>query len=79
MWGTDTYTFDSSLCGAARHAGVVQASGGKISVFAGGKCEGMAGSTRNGVSSSNWGPYDNTFAFKWPLPNCANGKPPAGK
>ena len=77
VWGSDVYTFDSSLCNAARHAGVVSESGGKVKVFAGGRCESMAPTTRNGVTTSKWGGYDNTFGFKWPLPNCPSGNPPA--
>jgi hypothetical protein len=70
VWGSDRYTFDSSVCAAARHAGAVPASGGNVLVFTAGSCDAMHGSARNGVTSSDWGPYKNTFAFGYPLPRC---------
>ena len=57
LWGTDIYTRDSSLCRAARHAGVVGETGGKIEVRAARACQRYEGSARNGVSSSSWGAY----------------------
>jgi len=77
LWGTDLYTLDSSVCAAARHAGAVPAAGGDVTIFIGGRCGSFEASTRNGVDSGSWGPYDNTFGFAYPLPNCADGTPPA--
>ena len=64
LWGTDTYTTDSSLCTAARHAGVIKEGGGDFTVtFADGK-KSYKGSERNGVTSSDWGPFDKSFTVK---------------
>jgi len=76
VWGSDLYTVDSSICAAARHAGVVAAAGGEVAVFVGGHCEAFKGSLRNGVTSADWGPYDTSFAFRYPLPSCADGAAP---
>jgi hypothetical protein len=70
VWGTDRYTADSSICSAARHAGAIGAKGGKVTVFREGSCPGLAGSTHNGVTSRDWGAYEQTFAFKHPAPEC---------
>lgn len=64
VWGTDIYTTDSSICGAAVHAGVIEkAKGGKVTVKGAAGCSTYTGSARNGVSSSNWGSYDGSFYF----------------
>ncbi|MGV8039418.1 MAG: LCCL domain-containing protein [Thermoanaerobaculaceae bacterium] len=73
VWGSDLYTFDSSVCAAARHAGAISSSGGEVLVFVAGTCASFKGTARNGVTSSDWGPYDRTFAFRYPLPGCADG------
>jgi hypothetical protein len=73
VWGTDRYTFDSSVCAAARHAGAIGASGGNVLMFTAGSCPSLKGSARNGVTSSDWGAYKNTFSFTYPLPSCADG------
>lgn len=75
VWGSDRYTADSSICAAARHAGAVRASGGPVAVFLGDRCESFQGSTRNGVQSSEWGAYDATFGFRYPLPACSPPPP----
>lgn len=63
VWGTDVYTRDSSLCGAAKHAGALKP-GGKITVHAVKACPTYQGSERNGVASADWGPYEGgSFAF----------------
>jgi hypothetical protein len=72
-WGADLYTFDSSVCLAARHAGMIPAAGGAVTVFAAGRCPGFTGASRNGVTTNNWGAYEHTFAFRFPLPKCADG------
>lgn len=73
VWGSDIYTFDSSICAAARHAGMLPAAGGSVTVFTAGRCSRFVGTARNGVTTGDWGPYDNTFAFRFPLPRCADG------
>lgn len=52
VWGTDTYTYDSSVCTAAVHAGrITFASGGVFTVRATYGQRRYVGSTRNGVTS----------------------------
>ena len=65
VWGTDKYTTDSSICKAAVHSGAIDnASGGnaKVEVIAGESS--YTGSVKNGVSTSNWGSYQNSFTVK---------------
>jgi hypothetical protein len=72
VWGSDRYTFDSSVCAAARHAGAVRSSGGNVLVFTAGSCETFKGSARDDVTSSDWGAFKNTFAFVYPVPRCVD-------
>jgi hypothetical protein len=58
VWGTDTYTLDSSLAAAAVHAGVVK--DGKLGVVRlkiVASPAAFTGTTRNGVSSYDYGSY----------------------
>lgn len=73
VWGSEPYTFDSSICAAARHAGVIDTDGGEVLVFAARGCASFKGSTRHGVTSADWGPYQDAFAFRYPLPACSDG------
>jgi hypothetical protein len=73
VWGSDLYTFDSSICSAARHAGMIPAGGGAVTVFAAGRCSKFTGAVRNGVTTGDWGVFEHTFAFRFPLPKCADG------
>lgn len=61
LWGTGIYTADSSICAAALHGGAISPNGGNISVFLSGRLEAFAGSSQNGVTSSEWGAYDRSF------------------
>ena len=61
VWGSDVYTTDSNLCRAARHAGVIGAGGGLVQVTPAPGRASYAGSTRNGVTTSNWGSYGRSF------------------
>ncbi len=79
LWGTGLYTLDSSVCAAARQAGVVPEGGGPVAVFVGGGCSSFSGSESNGVKSGDWGAYDGSFAFAYPLPTCPDGSAPARK
>jgi hypothetical protein len=78
VWGDGLYTADSTVCAAARHAGAVPSTGGEVAIFLGGRCESFQGRTRNGLQSADWGPYDRTIAFEYPLPRCADGSAPRG-
>lgn len=61
IWGTNTYTTDSSICAAAVHSGVTKVSGGPVRVFLKPGQASYLGSARNGVSTQNWGSYDQSF------------------
>jgi hypothetical protein len=55
VWGTDTYTSDSSVCMAGVHAGVIaKDKGGAVKVMVVKGLDKYAGSDRNGVKSSDW-------------------------
>jgi hypothetical protein len=66
VWGTDTYTDDSALCHAAVHAGAIPASGGVIRVRAVGGRSSYAGSSRNGISTSDYGAWERSIVFDDP-------------
>jgi hypothetical protein len=64
VWGTDVYTDDSSVCVAAVHAGVITfAQGGTVRAWRGPAQISFGGSERNGVSTTNYGHFDGSFAF----------------
>ncbi len=55
LWGTDTYTTDSSVCMAGLHAGVIaKDKGGAVKVLVVKGLNKYAGSDRNGVKSGDW-------------------------
>ncbi|MBL8208738.1 MAG: hypothetical protein JNM09_31190 [Blastocatellia bacterium] len=64
LWGTDTYTDDSSICTAAVHAGRISAqTGGTVTIEI---CSGLptyAASTRNGVTSRSYGSWHGSYRF----------------
>lgn len=53
LYGSGPYTSDSSVCAAARHAGVLK-DGGEVGVTIVPSTKGFKGSTKNGVTSNNW-------------------------
>jgi LCCL domain len=58
IWGTDVYTDDSSVCSAAVHAGVISpATGGSVTIEMREGQSAYTGSTRNGVTSAEYGPW----------------------
>lgn len=61
VWGSDLYTSDSSLCGAAAHAGVIATSGGAFVVERRAGATSYDGSTRFGVTSMAWSAFDESF------------------
>ncbi|MCH9646626.1 MAG: SgcJ/EcaC family oxidoreductase [Deltaproteobacteria bacterium] len=64
VWGTDLYTLDSSLCSAAVHEGLITApKGGVVTIRIKGGKTNYVGTTRNEVTSSNWGSYNGSFEF----------------
>ncbi len=64
LWGTDTYTDDSSICLAAAHAGLITAAaGGTVTIEIRPGQPSYTGSTRNGVTSNGYGAWGGSFAF----------------
>jgi hypothetical protein len=62
VWGTDVYTDDSSICTAAVHAGAITfARGGNVTIEIAGGQPSYTGSTRNGITTSNWSAYPGSF------------------
>jgi hypothetical protein len=64
LWGTDVYTWDSRICQAAVHSGLITfANGGTVTIEIVAGQNSYTGSTRNGVTSASWGSYDGSFRF----------------
>jgi len=64
LWGTDTYTSDSSICTAAVHAGrISRADGGVVKIQIQSGAASYTASTRNGVTSSSYGSYSASYTF----------------
>jgi len=64
LWGTDTYTSDSSICTAAVHAGrITRADGGAVKIQIQAGAASYTASTRNGVTSSSYGSYSASYVF----------------
>ncbi len=62
VWGTETYTTDSSLAAAAVHSGALKMGETglvKVTILPG--RESYEGSTRNGITSSSWGSYSASY------------------
>lgn len=64
LWGTELYTDDSSIATAAVHAGLITArDGGTVTIEIRAGASSYRGSTRNGVTSNNWGGFEGSFVF----------------
>jgi hypothetical protein len=64
VWGTDVYTLDSTLALAAVHGGVVKSGQtGVVRVKILGPQASFTGSTRHGVTSVGYGPFNGAFQF----------------
>jgi len=62
VWGTNTYADDSDICSAAVHAGAITvAAGGSVVIEIRAGQASYAGSTRNGVSTLNYGNWPGSF------------------
>ena len=64
VWGSDVYTADSAVARAAVHAGVVRTGETKIvrvKVLPGQSS--YSSTSRNGVTTSNWGGYGLSYSF----------------
>ncbi len=64
LWGSGTYTDDSSICLAAVHAGVIRPeSGGPVTIEIRPGAPSYQGSTRNGVTSNGYGGWHGSFVI----------------
>ncbi len=64
VWGTDVYTDDSSVCGAAVHAGLFdRANGGDAVLRILPGLPAYRGTARNGVTTVNYATYPGSFSF----------------
>ncbi|MCU0269342.1 MAG: LCCL domain-containing protein [Acidimicrobiales bacterium] len=64
VWGTDTYTDDSSICTAAVHMGLITVEdGGEVTVEITPGEDSYEGSERNGVTSSDYGAWSGSYVF----------------
>ncbi len=69
VWGTGTYTSDSSICTAAVHFGwITQAEGGTVSFRQVGGMDAYQGSDQNGVTSSDYGSWGSSFQITGVVP-----------
>jgi hypothetical protein len=64
VWGTDVYMEQSDLCRAAVHAGAITTEGGPVSVTRAEGQELYAGSSRNGVTTHEYGSAQASIRFK---------------
>lgn len=78
VWGDVVYTDDSSVCGAAVHAGVLApGDGGTVTVVVRPGRAGYVGTARNGVTSSAWDGWGGSFEVVGSATRLARGCPPA--
>jgi hypothetical protein len=62
VWGTNTYTDDSSVCAAAVHAGLITPKdGGKVTIEMRDGQASYKGSTRNKIKSNSYGGWGGSF------------------
>ena len=65
VWGSDIYTSDSSICTAAVHSGLITLQqGGTVTIELRPGRSVYGTSERNGVTSSEYGRWDQSFVFK---------------
>ena len=64
VWGSDLYTDDSSICKSALHKGEIDRSGGVVSIRLEPGQPSYSGSTRNGVTTRSYGPWNKSFRFE---------------
>ena len=61
VWGTGIYAIESSICAAARHAGVIGETGGAVRVSPMAGLANYRGSHRNGITSMDKGASQRSF------------------
>ncbi|HEY4250392.1 MAG TPA: LCCL domain-containing protein [Roseomonas sp.] len=64
VWGTGVYTTDSGVCRAAVHAGMIGAEGGPVTVVPAPGLPTYLGTTANGVTTADYGPWQQSFTFQ---------------
>ena len=65
VYGTGVYADNSSVCGAATHAGVIgTTSGGVVNLVIAAGMSAYQGSTQNGVTSQQSGPFAGSFSVE---------------
>jgi hypothetical protein len=64
IWGTDVYLDDSAICTAAVHAGLFNPGTSRlVTILLGPGRESFTGTTRNGIRSQDYGPWNGTYRF----------------
>jgi len=64
VWGSNTYTDDSSICTAAVHVGLITVEeGGEVTIEIAEGAEEYVGSEHHGVTTQDYGPYAGSFTF----------------
>jgi hypothetical protein len=64
VWGTETYTDDSSVCTAAVHVGLITVEdGGTVTIEMTPGADSYDASVANGVTTFYYGPYEGSFIF----------------
>ncbi|WP_374778278.1 LCCL domain-containing protein [Streptomyces sp. NBC_01310] len=64
VWGTGTYTDDSSICTAGVHAGKISfEEGGTVTIVIADGASAFRGTSQNGVTSSDWSQWPRSFHF----------------
>ncbi|WP_224815220.1 LCCL domain-containing protein [Hasllibacter sp. MH4015] len=65
IWGTDLYSSDSPICVAAQHRGLISsATGGPVTVLILGEQAAFSGSSRNGITSSDFPTWPRSYTFQ---------------
>jgi hypothetical protein len=63
FWGNDPYTIDSDICIAARHSGIIDASGGTVTAIRVIGLDDYTSTLNNGVESEPSGPFGASMVF----------------
>ncbi|XP_035664529.1 vitrin-like, partial [Branchiostoma floridae] len=63
IYGTGTYTSDSSICRAAIHDGRLTDAGGVVTVVETSGLDSYQGSSQNEINSNSWGSWGSAFYF----------------
>jgi hypothetical protein len=65
VWGSDSYTDDSAIATAAVHAGILKdGEKGAVKVTVLGGEQAYTGTTRNGVTTNNYGPWQGSYKLE---------------